>query len=267
MAHRVHHLNCATMNTPAGRMVCHCLLVETDDAGLVLVDSGVGEADFADPGTRMGPIRHLLGFAGDEAEFAVNQVRALGFSPEDVRHIVLTHMDFDHAGGIADFPHADIHVTSAEALGATMGRTRFERIRYNAAQFAHGPRLVEHTPYGELWRGFAAAKELTENAEGIVLISLPGHSRGHAGVAVDAGDRWVLHCGDLFDHRDEVFGCRRDVPLAIRTLARIEAFDLDAQFENQRRVRELWERGEPDLLIVNAHDPVLLEQARALPVA
>jgi glyoxylase-like metal-dependent hydrolase (beta-lactamase superfamily II) len=56
--------------------------------------------------------------------------------------------------------------------------------------------LVEHNPDGEKWRGFAAAKELDEMSPGVALISLPGHTRGHACLAVDAGHRWVLHCGD-----------------------------------------------------------------------
>lgn len=30
-------------------LVCHCLLVETDDSGLVLVDTGYGTEDCRDP--------------------------------------------------------------------------------------------------------------------------------------------------------------------------------------------------------------------------
>jgi hypothetical protein len=33
-----------------GRLICHCLVVETDD-GLVLVDAGFGRRDVADPGS------------------------------------------------------------------------------------------------------------------------------------------------------------------------------------------------------------------------
>lgn len=266
MGLRVHHLNCGTMNTSAGRMVCHVLLIETP-GGLVLIDSGMGGADFADPAARLGPMRHVLGLAGEPQEYAVNQVRALGFEPEDVRHIVLTHMDFDHAGGISDFPGAQIHVTSAEALAALRGPTRHERIRYNTAQFAHGPRIVEHSPFGERWMGFAAAKELTEIAEGIVLVTMPGHSRGHACVAVDDGGRWLLHCGDAFDHRNEIRGLRRRVPFAMKAQAYVNAFDLGMYLDNQDRLHELWKRNDPGLAIFNAHDATLFDEQKSAPVA
>ena len=84
MGLRVHHLNCGTMNTSVARMVCHVLLIETP-RGLVLVDSGMSGADFAEPAARLGPMRHVLGLAADPQEFAVNQVRALGFDATFVR--------------------------------------------------------------------------------------------------------------------------------------------------------------------------------------
>ena len=61
---RVHHLNCIStcplggriMDGQSvrarGRLTNHCLLVETD-AGLVLVDTGLGLRDVADPRGRL----------------------------------------------------------------------------------------------------------------------------------------------------------------------------------------------------------------------
>ncbi|MFE6931116.1 MBL fold metallo-hydrolase [Streptomyces sp. NPDC057699] len=42
---------------------------------------------------------------------AARQVEKLGFSRDDVRHIVLTHFDADRIGGLADFPDAQVHLT------------------------------------------------------------------------------------------------------------------------------------------------------------
>lgn len=98
----IHHLNTGTM-CPIGkslvngtgsifqraRMVCHCLLVETGD-GLALVDTGIGLDDIADPqrlGTRW--VRQTAPRL-DPAETALHQVKALGYSPDDVRHLLLT---------------------------------------------------------------------------------------------------------------------------------------------------------------------------------
>ena len=121
---------------------------------------------------------------------------------------------------------------------------------------------MEHDPDGETWRGFAAAKELTEISPGIVLVSLPGHSRGHACVAVDAGHRWVLHCGDAFYYRGTIDRTTA-VPAAVRYTEPLIAFDRKQVRANHERLAELYARREPDLLIVSAHDPGLLAEAQA----
>ena len=140
--------------------------------------------------------------------------------------------------------------------------TMKEKVRFRAAQWAHGPKIVEHTPEGETWRGFAAAKELDEIAPGIVLVSLPGHTRGHACVAVDAGHRWVLHCGDAFYHPGTLDG-RSQIPGLLKVVEPMLAFDRKQMRDNHARLAELYQRAEPDLFMVCAHDASLLEQAKA----
>src|SRR3954447_11026301 len=97
-AMKIHHLNTGTM-CPIGRrlvngtgglfqrarLVCHCLLVETRD-GLALVDTGIGLGDIATPDRLGGRWLRQTAPRLDPAETAVQQVKALGYSPKDVRH-------------------------------------------------------------------------------------------------------------------------------------------------------------------------------------
>jgi glyoxylase-like metal-dependent hydrolase (beta-lactamase superfamily II) len=258
---KVHHLNCGTVRIPTAPLVCHVLLLETD-AGLVLVDTGFGLEDIAAPGRRIGAQRFLTRPALIEAETALRSVERLGFRGADVRHIVLTHLDADHIGGLADFPHASVHVTSSEVEGAMKAPRGFERIRYRRSQWSHGPKLVLHDCAGEPCFGFARAKELREIAPGIVLIPMPGHTRGHAAVAVDAGSHWILHAGDTFYDQGTLDG-HSHVPLTLRLMEIMVAHDLKALRANQARLAELWQRSDPSLRIVCAHDPRLYASASA----
>ena len=250
------------MRMPGAALVCHVLLVETDN-GLVLVDSGFGSHDCHDPSGRIGPFRHVIRPLLHHCETAAHQITALGFNTADVRHVVLTHLDLDHIGGLADFPDAHVHLTAAEARGAIHAPSWRERIRYRPAQWAHTPNLIEHTPEGEAWRGFTAAKPLTVIDDGIVLVPMPGHTRGHTAVAVDAGNRWVLHAGDAFYHPGTL---DRDhhtrVPFVLRAQETLICHDRNALRDNQSRLVELYYRRDPDLLIICSHDPGLYQRAR-----
>ena len=98
----------------SAQLVCHCLLIDTEGEGLVLVDTGLGLRDVAEPGTRLSPVfRRAMKLPLRESETAVRQIEKLGFSASDVRHIVLTHLDFDHAGGLDDFPEAIVLILAS----------------------------------------------------------------------------------------------------------------------------------------------------------
>lgn len=260
---KVTHLNCGTMRpwgAPEG-LVCHVLLVETR-LGLALVDSGLGLHDRQTPASRFGPARHFVRPAFDEAESAIRQIQKMGYDPHDVSDIVLTHFDVDHTGGLADFPWARVHLTAEENTAALHPRGWVEKGRYLATQRDHGPRIITHDPVqGDSWRGFQSAKQLTDIDDGIVLIALPGHSRGHAAIAVDAGDRWILHAGDAFYHHGQLDGTRS--PFSLRAMERTMAHDWRRVQANHARLSELWTADRPNVHLVNAHDPHLFSTSIA----
>ena len=257
---RVHHLNCGTIVAPvAGRLVCHVLLCEAADR-LVLVDTGFGVADVRDPGRRLGAARHLLHARLQERETAVRQVEALGFAAADVRDIVVTHFDLDHIGGLTDFPHARVHVAAAEWEAARRPTWR-ERARYRPVQWQHDPEVVTYSADGEPWHGLPAARPLDGLGDGFALVPLTGHTRGHAAVAVDAGDAgWLLHAGDAYFHRSALGRApmRSRPAVALSGFERLMAADGRLLQGNHRALAAL----PAGITVFSAHDPVEFAAAR-----
>jgi glyoxylase-like metal-dependent hydrolase (beta-lactamase superfamily II) len=51
----------------------------------------------------------MSGHPRDPEETAVKRVERLGYAAEDVKHVALTRLHFDHAGGLPDSPQAKVH--------------------------------------------------------------------------------------------------------------------------------------------------------------
>ena len=254
---RIHHLNCGTLRPPGESMVCHVLLLETGSR-LVLVDSGFGTADVRDP-RRLGPVRRVIGAALREEETAIAQIRSRGLDPADVGDIVLTHGDLDHAGGIGDFPQARIHLLAEEHVAIHRRRGLREAQRYRPLQWTHRPHLIGHPPGEGRWKGFEQVVDLGEVLPGMLLVPLPGHTAGHAGIAIPGGDGWLLHAGDAFHSPVslEAGRSRPDVHLRQGLLAHAAP----ALRRTQRALSAL--SGAAEVQIINSHDRGLWEASRA----
>jgi glyoxylase-like metal-dependent hydrolase (beta-lactamase superfamily II) len=208
----VHHLNCGTMNAfgfpsddgtggvfKRGHGVIHCLLIDTG-AGLVLVDTGWGRRDCTNSSRQVRQFMGLVGCPGDLNETAVSQIEALGYDPADVKHLFLTHLHLDHAGGLADFPAAKVHVLAVELEAALHPRRLGERWAYRPEHLEHGPAWQPHHLQGDWWFGMACTPSVRVGDVVFIMVPLPGHTRGHCGVALRTGDGWLLHCGDAYGY-------------------------------------------------------------------
>lgn len=270
---RVHHLNCGSLRTFGGRLidgepgvfrvseqVMHCLLIETDD-GLVLIDTATGMQGVSNPrrwlGTGFQAIMRPFLRAEDTA---VRQVEKLGFSRDDVRHIIPTHLDLDHAGGLADFPAATVHVFDAE-LSAALHPGRIPNPRFRQQQFAHGPRWHTYREEGEKWEEFDGVMKLAGLPEDILLVPLHGHTPGHAGIAVRTGDRWLLHAGDAYMHHGEVDPTGSHCPALLKTFQTVLATSTAQRAENLARLQHV-NATRDDVTVFCAHSAVELQQVR-----
>jgi glyoxylase-like metal-dependent hydrolase (beta-lactamase superfamily II) len=130
----------------------------------------------------------------DPDETAVRQVTRLGYRPEDVRHIVLTHMHFDHCGGLPDFPYATVHVHRREYEAFVDRPRRWIDLGYVRRHMAHRPELKLYEDTGEQWLDLPAIQLPFDPA--LWLLPLFGHTRGHCGVAIETGEGWLFHVGD-----------------------------------------------------------------------
>jgi glyoxylase-like metal-dependent hydrolase (beta-lactamase superfamily II) len=268
---RVHHLDCGGLQPPGGRlfglpardtgMVCHCLLLE-HGGRLVLVDTGIGLKDIADPLRRLGP-----GFLGSvrpslqRDQCAHSRILELGLTPGDVTDVLLTHLHPDHVGGLADFPLARVHLSAAEH-GAGPGAARIPA-SYRPQQWSHGPTWVLHGGGGEGWMGFSGVRPLDGLGPDILRVPLPGHTRGHCGYAVASGDGWLLYAGDaLLDRRE--LGFWTTPPIGVRTYHRALAWDPARRKESLVGLQRCHQRHGHEVEILCTHDAVgFAEQAPA----
>ena len=273
---RVHHINCGTQcpfggrlfdgETPGfgpSRLTCQCLLIETGN-DLVLVDTGLGTQDVRHPRGRISDFFLTLNrIRFDPQETAVAQIRKRGFDPKDVRHIVLTHLDFDHCGGIDDFPQATVHLFERESRTARERRTPLARQRFRPQQWQDSGPWREYPVSGERWFGFETVRGLEGLPPEILMVPLPGHTDGHCGVAVQGESGWKLLAGDAYFHHSELDPSLPRPPPLARAYQVMMQTDRAQRLHNQERLRDLARDHGREIDIFCSHDPFDLDRHAA----
>jgi glyoxylase-like metal-dependent hydrolase (beta-lactamase superfamily II) len=271
---RIHHLNCVSACPLGGiwmdgvsagslraRITSHCLLLELASS-LLLVDTGYGLLDVAAPRSRISPFfLALMKPELREEMTAVRQIESLGFDRRDVRHVVLSHLDFDHAGGLDDFPEATVHLLSSERDAALAQKTLLDRMRYRPAQWGSRDRWRSYpASQGEPWFGFDAVRGLDGVDEDVLLVPLLGHTFGHAGVAIRDAERWLLYAADAYFFHAEM---NLEDPRCTPGLTLYQAMmdkDRPQRLMNQQRLRQLKFEHGSSLELFCAHDTLEFER-------
>ncbi len=261
---QVHLLNCATMKAQA--MVAACLLIETE-LGVILVDTALGQWCHDHPEKAYGkPFVKITRPILDPKEYAINQLAELGYQASDVKHIVMTHLDVDHTGGLADFPKARVHVHAKEFHASQTRLNWMSKMRYKPEHWQHNPEWILHQMNGgDKWFGFDASTILA-NMSDLLLIRLKGHSEGHIGVAVKLNDgptpKWLFHTGDAFMSPLELDPQKPRPPFIMR-ISPAHGWGLYEGFhETQARIRDIHNNHSDKVIVINSHSSALFNQAQ-----
>jgi glyoxylase-like metal-dependent hydrolase (beta-lactamase superfamily II) len=172
-------------------------LVEHPGAGPVLIDTGLHPSVAVDPGENFGGVwKRLLRFRMTPEQAVREQLLERGIGHHDVGVVVMTHLHYDHASGVSEFPDATYVVCRDEWRAGTHGpqmrngyiRSQFDfpfdwrTIDYDAAD------VDSHATFGR-------AVDLFGDGS-VRLLSTPGHTAGHQSVLLRLGDREALLTGD-----------------------------------------------------------------------
>lgn len=259
---KIHHFSSASLCpklhfiTPGfpKKLVCHCLLIE-NDRELILVDTGLGTEDLKNPKKRLGHFHKLSGITPHHIFPAIDTVKKLGFDPLDVKHIILTHLDLDHAGGLSDFPHATVHIYGPEYIAAMAPTTLIEKLRYRKIQWSHSPNWNPYLETKTRWNGFEAIHELKGLPPEIYLVPLIGHTLGHCGVAIQTSETHsLLHAGDAYFHRNEMNLKNPSTPWGLDQFQKILQVDWESRTDNQFKLRALKRKLGDQISIFSSHD-------------
>lgn len=197
---QIQHANFGWLHSPPlPPACCHCLIIRHDDR-LLLIDTGIGMHDIREPLRRVGKAAiEAAGFQFRAETTAIHQIRNMGLTADSVTDIVLTHADPDHAGGMADFPEAKVHLSVEEKIELDK-----HSLRYNTAQFEHQPKWATYANNDSEFFGLPARRVTTSLPIDVFLVPLPGHTLGHCGVGIRSdGSSW-LHVGDAYYLRVEL---------------------------------------------------------------
>jgi N-acyl homoserine lactone hydrolase len=163
----------STYKRGAGQMIeapILAYLIETTN-GRILYDVGCDYNKINNPSQREKYYNAELGFCApvmDDTQRLPNQLAKLGLSIRDIDVIFLGHLHFDHAGGLCDCSHAEVHIQADELANANATQ---DVAYFDNEIIAQANWQVKHGEY--------------DLAPGVRAISSPGHTAGHMSLWIE----------------------------------------------------------------------------------
>ncbi|WP_147125298.1 N-acyl homoserine lactonase family protein [Shimia ponticola] len=166
-------------------------------------------------------------------------LRPLGIKPEDVTEVIVTHLHYDHAGGLHLFPNATLHLQTAEMIFATGPCMCHETLR--------NPFTADHVceAIKRLYTGKVVFHDgESEIAEGVSVHRIGGHSRGLQAVRVLTQAGWLCLASDAAHYYENALA-NKPFPIVV---------DVEDMLSGFAKLHALASR--PGL-IIPGHDPLV----------
>lgn len=182
-------------------------LIDTGDE-VILVDTGLPAGT-----PEESPDETTLIYTGHDVAPYMDALAALGYSPEQVTKVLLTHKHADHSGELKSFPNAQVWVNEHEA---------------DADELAGLQNLVPISFIDGAYKNFPESQKV---ADGVWFIRAEGHTKGNAIVIVEDAEEglfYLIH-GDV-TYVDEALYANKlsvvfeDLPAARETMDRVREF-------------------------------------------
>lgn len=173
-------------------------------------------------------------------------LKAMGINAQAVSTVIITHLHYDHAGTLEQFPNATFHLQAAEMAFAT-GPCMCEPVLQMPFTADHVCQMVQKVYSGRVKFHDGDG----EVAPGITVHCTGGHSRGLQAVRVKTESGYLCLASDV-SHYYENFIARKPFPIVVDLEDMHRGFDIIQSLATERS------------LIVPGHDPLV---TKAFPAA
>lgn len=262
--------HCGYLKTPGGlwvaggglkqvRLPLMAALMVHSELGPILIDAPFGLEGPANTGEVLGALMLRTGLVFKDEWAIVPRIEQLGFRASEISHVLMTHLHFDHTGGMKSVAHARFYIdrdewTRASGLQGMGGM----REGYVVGDFrALSPR-VEKLDLSDATIG--SGHDVFGDGS-VEAVPLRGHSVGHAGYRVKLGDRTVFFVGDA------VYNVKQITENAgFGPFGKSSAYSLPMAYSTTESLRA-WHREHPDAILASSHDFALGESCMGGPRA
>ena len=149
-------------------------------------------------------------YLGSRIQDYVSALKSLGYRPEQVTKILVTHKHADHTGELRSFPNAKIYLSPEEADSLNLTGENIVRVQYQSGPY--------HT--------FDASEKI---ADGVYLLPAKGHTTGNSIIVAESEGLFYMMHGDVTYtdealYADKLSVVYEDKAAARDTLDRVRAF-------------------------------------------